>query len=90
MSSRDFYSYRVSSVLFKSFYDRWYPHGSIKVSVPEDLELNPTVCLHWYMGDGSLDCREQVKMFDINLHTENFNKQSIDILLKKLLDIGFV
>lgn len=78
MSSRDFYSYRVSSVLFKSFYDRWYPHGSIKVSVPKDLELNPTVCLHWYMGDGHRSGKS------ITLHTENFKMKHVNYLIRLL------
>jgi hypothetical protein len=34
----------------KPLFDRFYPKEKI---VPHDLELTPTSCLHWYLGDGS-------------------------------------
>ena len=87
--SKTFYSVRFSNVVFNPFYERWYPHGSIKTTVPDDLKLTPKVCLHWYMGDGSLDCRLNKKMFDLSLHTENFEDASINILIEKMSTSGF-
>ncbi len=88
--SKKFYSVRFSSVVFKEFYERWYPNGSIKHTIPDDINLTPVICLHWYLGDGSLDSRCKAHMFDLSLHTENFKKDSIEKLadfLKKILNI---
>ena len=46
-NAKTFYSVIFSSVVFKEFYDRWYPCGSIKTTYPEDLQLTPISCLHW-------------------------------------------
>jgi len=79
-NTKTFYSVRFSSVVFKSFYDRWYPSGSIKTTCPQDLALTPATCLHWYLGDGSLDSDFKRRMFEITLHTENFGYSYIDDL----------
>jgi hypothetical protein len=81
LPSRPFYSIRFSSVVFKSWYDRWYPNGSIKASVPNDLVLTPVVCLHWFLGDGSISHRT------ITLHTDNFEKQYVERLVRGLNSI---
>ncbi len=88
--SKTFYSVRFSNIVFKSFYQRWYTNGSIKTIVPEDIKLTPTACLHWYLGDGSLDSRAHAHMFDLALHTENFTHKSVERLksmLQKAFDI---
>lgn len=77
-TNKPFYSVRFSSVVFKNFYARWYPEGSIKITYPKDLELTPTTCLHWYLGDGSLDSSFRRRMFEITLHTENFKHSEVD------------
>jgi len=52
-------------------YLRWYPEG--KKIVPKDLELTPIVCLHWYIGDGSLIKRYNKKRRPyIHLYTNSF------------------
>lgn len=81
---KDFYEVRFSSVIFKNFYDRWYKNGSIKTDIPDDLNISRTICLHWYLGDGSLDSRMDTHMFDLSLHTENFKQKSV-IKLQQLL-----
>lgn len=87
-SVKDFYSYRFSSVVFKSFYDSWYPKGSTKTTVPTNLKLSPTTCLHWYLGDGSLDSRSDAKMFELSLHTENFELESVSKLWRDIEKLG--
>ena len=87
-NTKVFYSVRFSNVIFTDFYSRWYPQGSIKVSVPEDLKLTATSCMHWYLGDGSLDSRYKQRMFDLVLHTENFNAKAINMLIDKLKSVG--
>lgn len=77
---RPFYSVRFSSVVFRHFYDRWYPKCSIKTTIPDDLILSSKLCLHWYWGDGSLDSRINARMFELCLHTENFSKASVEKL----------
>ena len=41
-------------------YNRWYKN-KIK-HIPEDLILTPTVCLIWYLGDGTLCSNGQIKL----------------------------
>lgn len=79
-NAKVFYSVRFSSVVFHDFYDRWYPNGSIKTTYPKDIQLLPSTCMHWYLGDGSLDSSFRRKMFEITLHTENFKHSEVDQL----------
>lgn len=81
---KDFYSVRFSNVVFKNFYERWYTNGTHKIHVPQDFELSPSVCLHWYLGDGSLDSSARRHMFEITLHTECFDRDSIEYLMNRL------
>jgi hypothetical protein len=65
----DLYEYRL----------KWYAEG--KKILPDDLELSPGVCLHWYIGDGNLrkdDGR-------LNLYTLAFTEKEV-IRLINLLD----
>ena len=84
-SQRNYYVVRFSNRVFESFYDRWYPKFSKKSVIPKDLIINPIVCKHWYWGDGSLDCRKKVNMFDLALHTEGFNHESLVWIQKQIL-----
>jgi len=84
--TKKFYVVRFSSVVFKQFYDRWYPSGSIKTTCPDDFDFSPTVCLHWYLGDGSLDSSFRRRMFEITLHTENFKHSEVKKMSESLSD----
>ena len=42
----------LSSLFLKEQLARWYPDGTKKI--PEDLQMNEEVLLHWYLDDGSL------------------------------------
>ena len=68
-----------------SMQHEWYQHG-IKI-VPHNLKLNPVICLHWYIGDGSLYCGSRQKPY-VLLCTCGFDKQSLETLIELLSDIG--
>lgn len=87
---KKFHSVRFSNVIFSNFYRRWYTKGTHKTEVPKDLVLSPTACLHWYLGDGSLDSSPRRHMYEITLHTECFDFDSVEYLqyqLSKAADI---
>lgn len=61
----------------------WYPDG-IK-HIPNNLKLNSTICLIWYIGDGGI-CNIQNSQY-IKLSTQCFNKEEQeDILIPQLSD----
>jgi len=68
------------SVTFTKMRKLWYPEG--KKIVPENIEINPTILLHWYMGDGTISNEN-----GIILCTDSFDESSIDILLENLYEI---
>jgi len=65
---------------------RWYPNG--RKIVPKDLILTPIMARQWFIGDGSLH-NQTKKRSDINFSTNDFDKASIDYLLKELRGNGF-
>lgn len=76
--------------------ENWYKERlgkSAQKVVPRELQLTPTVLLHWYLGDGSLIRRKN----DFNrvpyvvLATNTFSKNDIELLIRKLkeLDLNF-
>ena len=77
-----FYALRFSHKVFQFFYDRWYINGHKKI--PHDLLLSSTNCLHWYIGDGTIDTRSSSV---ITLCTHSFTEEEIDFLIQQL---GFV
>jgi DNA-binding XRE family transcriptional regulator len=77
---------------FLKLRDKWYitkNNKSIKI-IPKDLQLTPTVLLHWYLGDGSLPRRKNDKnrVPSIVLATNCFLKNDIDFLIKKLKELN--
>jgi DNA-binding XRE family transcriptional regulator len=74
---------------------KWYRkvNGKILKVIPRDLKLTPTTLLFWYLGDGSLVRRKNDKnrVPFIVLATNNFLKEDINFLVKKLkkLDLNF-
>jgi len=65
------------------FYQRWYPNG--KKHVPKDLVLTPITCLHWYLGDGSLNSPLPTPY--ITLSTQAFTKEEVEFLVSLLNEI---
>ena len=78
-----FYALRFAHKVFQSFYNRWYISGHKKV--PCDLLLSPTICLHWYIGDGTICARSSSV---ITLCTQSFKENEIDFLIQQLNSIG--
>ena len=67
---------------FKIIYNKWYENG--KKHIPSDLQLTPTVCLLWYIGDGCL-LRSKYSSH-IKLSTHCFDKNELEnILLPQLV-----
>lgn len=71
--------------VFTELYEIWYDDKE-KV-VPHNLELTPTILLHWHLGDGSLlRKREDENM--LYLHTQGFRKEDTEFLASLLEDLG--
>ncbi len=69
----------------------WH-HKLIKI-VPMDLKLTPTVCLHWYIGDGCLQhVQNKTSLHYCNcivLATMGFPTEDVEFLVKELNKLGF-
>jgi hypothetical protein len=63
--------------VFTELRKKWYPNG-IKI-VPKDIEINKTVLLHWYLGDGTLN-----NQVGVILCTDCFSKEDNLFLIDKL------
>ncbi|MBU3905225.1 MAG: helix-turn-helix domain-containing protein [Nanoarchaeota archaeon] len=78
---------------FKDLERRWYSkneNGSKTKIFPKDLELNQTILLHWYLGDGSFPRRknDNNRVSPVVLSTNNFSKEDIDFMIKKLKELN--
>lgn len=76
------YQFRICHKIFEHFYKRWYVP---KKQVPNDIKITPTSCRHWYIGDGTINNKRSLT---IKLSTECFAKSDLNMLAKKLCDIG--
>lgn len=63
------------------------PKRLIKI-LPKGLVLTPLIVRQWYIGDGSLwfDCREGAIAFNC----QGFETNEVEILVKKLAELGFI
>lgn len=70
--------------------DLWYENYkryNCKRNIPNDLILNPLMCLIWYIGDGGIRTRRKNNSQILSLATNNFKKECIeDILIPQLKD----
>lgn len=82
------YTFRtITDQGFTAEYYRWYKNG-IK-HIPEDLILNPLICLIWYIGDGSICNSSKNNSQCIKIATNCFDKNEQErILLPQLSDFG--
>lgn len=64
---------------------KWYLEG--RKVVPRDLELTPTVCYYWYVGDGCLE--KSWGAYRIRFSTEGFDEESIQRVRRRLAEKGF-
>ncbi len=80
------YTFRtITDQGFTSEYYRWYKNG-IK-HIPEDLILNPLICLIWYIGDGGICNSSKNNGQCIKIATNCFDKNEQErILLPQLSD----
>jgi len=82
--SRAYDFYTKSYVEFLPLYKKWYVNR--KKIVPQDLFLNRTVCLNWYIGDGCLSNHPSGNS-SISLFTNSFSKKDVLLLINKLAEI---
>lgn len=72
------YTFRtITDKGFTDDYNLWYKDG-IK-HIPENLILNPTICLIWYIGDGGLNNTNRSQ--SIKLSTQCFEKEEQEEIL---------
>jgi tRNA1(Val) A37 N6-methylase TrmN6 len=69
---------------FTTQYNRWYKDG-IKI-IPLDVSLSPQSLLMWYYGDGTLIKNDQSNTCVLRLSTDTFNKDEIDMIIKRMSD----
>lgn len=75
----------ITDIGFTEEYNKWYLNG-VK-HIPNDLILNPMICLIWYIGDGGI-CNGKQSQY-IKLATQCFDKkEQEDILLPQLSDFN--
>ncbi len=65
---------------------RNYMYKDGKKIIPKDLEFTPTIVLHWYIGDGSLNKYKHNK--SITICTQGFSVEDVDFAVKKFNKIG--
>jgi DNA-binding transcriptional regulator YiaG len=77
---------------FLSLRNLWYKklNGKTQKIIPRDLQLNSTVLLHWYLGDGSLIRRknDSDRVPFIVLATNAFSKEDVNFLIQKLKELN--
>jgi hypothetical protein len=69
------------NIAFTDLRRRWYPKG--KKTVPSDLQLTKTMCLHWYLGDG------YIEQGTVKFSTCGFTEAEVVRLATLLTDLGF-
>jgi hypothetical protein len=67
---------------FKIYRERWY-FGGNKI-VPDDIIVNDSVFLHWFLGDGTINKRGH----GMSLATMGFDPNKVGILRRKLMEYG--
>ena len=81
------YMYQSLSYLeLRMLYDAWYPNG--KKVVPKGLMLPSITCRQWYIGDGSLQHRQDGRP-SITLCSDCFPISSVNWLVSQLIALGF-
>ena len=87
-NGKEYISYKYISKFYRelsSLRKKWYPNG--KKIVPKDLKLTPIIVRQWYIGDGCLVKSKKSNPW-IQLSTDAFEWNDIDILVNKLFEIG--
>jgi hypothetical protein len=78
----------LSNKLLQSFYKRWYPEwNNYKKVIPDDIDITPTLLLHWFLDDGNSYQRRKnssTKQIVITLCSECFNKDDQQMIVEKI------
>jgi len=61
---------------------RWYPEG--KKIVPPDIDLTPLIIKHWFMDDGSFFKAKGNVIGRVEIATNSFTKDEVELLASKL------
>ena len=80
-------AYILSSRLCKFYYQmrhKWYPLG-FKI-IPNYLCLDPTICYHWFIGDGYFNKKHNYVL----LSTDCFLRNDVDFLVSQLIENGIL
>ena len=62
-----------NTIQFMKLYHQWYPNG--KKRVPTNIQMTPTILLHWFIGDG---CSSRS---GIGLSTQSFSINDVEFLI---------
>ncbi len=73
-----------------NLHSKWYipKDGKNFKIVPRDIELTPTVLLHWYLGDGCLARNKENRIPCITFATNCFSKEDVEFLIRELKMVG--
>ena len=78
----------LSNNMLAPFYKRWYPKwNDYKKVIPEDVEVTPTLLLHWFLDDGSSYQRRKkskIRQVLITFCTECFSKDNQMMIIEKI------
>lgn len=72
----DKYKIRTRRIPGLNQYTRWYKSG--KKVFPREIDLTPTVLLHWYVGDGDYDTHGEQSRIRISTTNEIDNRNKIE------------
>lgn len=67
--------------IFTEFYNQWYINKE-KI-IPENLKLNSTICLIWYIGDGGIMKHKNSEYIELSTHCFTKEQQQ-EILIPQL------
>lgn len=95
-----YYTYRTGvDVKLQEYYTRWYPEwNNYKKVIPDDIDVDETFLLHWFLDDGCSHLRNRKNEFDkkgwsqhkrqvtIFLASECFDLDSQQLLCDKIND----
>lgn len=85
-----YYTYWSRHYLELNKFKRYLYNQFNKKIIPRNLEFTPTICLHWYLGDGSLSKIKQVNCnkYYARICTQGFSKDDVEFAVSKFNSMG--
>jgi len=92
------YKHPESGAIYYSYWTKYYEellhfrkylYKNNKKIIPRNLEFTPTICLHWYIGDGSLSKPKCGKPY-IRICTQGFSVDDVNFAVQKFINMGFI